>query len=161
MSKIVFIASVLSMALLFGCVKSEMRIDGVASDFSLKDLSGKTVKLSDFKGKPVLLDFWATWCQPCRDSIRGIQKLHTAYSAKGLVVLGISLDQGGWDGVKSFADERGITYTVLKGDEDIVSKYQVRAIPMLVILNKEGKIVKRYLGGSDDDELDKEIKALL
>jgi thiol-disulfide isomerase/thioredoxin len=147
-------------ALLFGCT-TKNEGSAAASDFTLQDLNGKTVKLSDFKGKPVLIDFWATWCPPCRASIPGIEKLHKTYSGRGLVVLGVSLDQGGWDSVKSFATEIGITYTVLKGTDDVASQYQVRTIPMLVIMNKEGKIVKRYLGVGEDDELEKDIKSVL
>jgi len=147
--------------LLFGCTnKSEQAADD-ASDFKLQDLGGKTVKLSEFKGRPVLLDFWATWCPPCRASIPEIEKLHKSYSSKGLVVLAISLDQGGWDSVKDFVTESGITYTVLKGTDDVASKYHVRTIPMLVIVDKEGKIYKRYLGLGEDDQLDKDVKSVL
>jgi thiol-disulfide isomerase/thioredoxin len=156
----VLVLSVMVVALLFGCTTKNER-SAAASDFTLQDLNGKTVKLSDFKGKPVLIDFWATWCPPCRASIPGIEKLHKTYSGRGLVVLGVSLDQGGWDSVKSFATEAGITYTVLKGTDDIASQYQVRTIPMLVIMDKEGKIVKRYLGVGEDDELEKDVKSVL
>jgi len=147
--------------LLFGCTNKSERATDAASDFKLQDLEGKTVKLSEFKGKPVLLDFWATWCPPCRDSIPGIEKLYKSYSGKGLVVLGISLDEGGWDSVKDFVTESGITYTVLKGTEDVATKYHVRTIPMLVIVDKEGKIYKRYLGFGDDDQLDKDVRSVL
>lgn len=153
------VLSILVMAL-FGCT-ARNDTSAAASDFKLQDLNGKTVKLSDFKGKAVLIDFWATWCPPCREAIPGIEKLYKTYSGKGLVVLGISLDEGDWDSVKSFATERGITYPVLKGTEDVASRFQVRTIPMMVIINKEGKIVKRYLGLGDDDELEKDIKAVL
>jgi thiol-disulfide isomerase/thioredoxin len=152
---------VLLFLLLFSCTNKNERATDAASDFKLQDLDGKTVKLSEFKGKPVLIDFWATWCPPCRASIPGIEKLHKSYSGKGLVVLGISLDQGGWDSVKEFVTESGITYTVLKGTEDVASKYQVRTIPMLVIVDKEGKVYKRYLGFGDDDQLDKDVKSVL
>ncbi len=159
MSKKYLMLSTLVMALLFGCTAKSDISD--ASDFKLQDLNGKVIRLSDFKGKPVLLDFWATWCPPCRASIPGIEKLYKEYSGKGLVVLSISLDEGDWDSVKSFSIEKGITYPVLKGTEEVSSQFQVRTIPMLVIINKEGKIVKRYLGYGDDDELEKDIKTVL
>ncbi len=132
-----------------------------ASHFTLQDLDGKTVTLSQFKGKPVLLDFWATWCPPCRAAIPGLENLHKSYAGKGLVVLGISMDQGGWDYVKSFASEYGITYTILKGTNDVFESYQVRTIPTVVLVNKEGEIVKRYLGFGGDDELEKDILDIL
>jgi thiol-disulfide isomerase/thioredoxin len=152
--------SLLVIAVLFGCTKSE-KMDADAADFRLEDMQGKTVNLSDFRGKPVLIDFWATWCPPCRAAIPGIEKLHQAYSGKGLVVLGISLDQGGWDSVKEFMHEYRISYTVLKGTDDVVASYQVRTIPMMVLLDKNGKIVKRYLGFGSEDDLESDIKSLL
>jgi thiol-disulfide isomerase/thioredoxin len=124
-------------------------------------MSGKSVRLSDYKGRVVLLEFWATWCGPCRMSAPGLEKLYKAYKDQGLVVLAVSVDQGGWDGVKAFISEVGITYTVLKGTDDVSSDYQVRSIPMLLVLNKEGRVTKRYLGYGGDDDLEKEIKAIL
>ncbi len=147
--------------LLFGCTHKSERTADAAADFKLQDLNGKTVKLSELKGKAVLIDFWATWCPPCRDSIAGIEKLHKSYSGKGLVVLGVSLDQGGWDDVKSFVTEQGITYIILKGTDDVMTKYHVRTIPMLVIVDRQGKIYKRYLGVGDDDQLEKDIQSVL
>ena len=147
--------------LFIGCTNRSERTANAASDFILQDMDGKKVNLADFKGKPVLIDFWATWCPPCRDAIPAIEKLHKTYSGKGLVVLGISLDQGGWDDVKSFIAEYGITYPVLKGTEEVAAQYKVRTIPMLVIVDKEGKIYKRYLGFGDDQQLEKEIKSVL
>ncbi len=158
----VFAAFVVVTVLLLGCTTRTDRSSASAADFKLQDLDGKTVRLSDFKGKPVLIDFWATWCPPCRASIPEIEKLYKKYSSKGLVVFGISLDEGDWDAVKSFAAEVGITYPVLKANEDVASQFQVRSIPMVVIFNKEGKIVKRYLGLSGDDtELEQDVKAVL
>ncbi len=157
--KVVFF-SVFVLALLAGCTRTE-KSDASAADFKLQDLSGKVVRLSDFHGKPVLLDFWATWCPPCRESIPGIEKLYKNYGPKGLVVLGISLDDGGWDSVKSFVAQHGITYPVLKGTESVESEYHVRSIPMMVVIDKNGKVVKRYLGLGGDDDLEKDIKAVL
>ena len=78
-----------------------------------------------------------------------------------LVVLAVSMDDGGWDAVQSFVKEYGIKYTVLKGTDDVAQKYQVRTIPMLLVLDKGGKISKRYLGFGSDEELEKDIKAIL
>lgn len=156
----VFVLSVFVIALLSGCTRSDQS-DAVGADFKLQDLNGKKVKLSDFRGKPVLIDFWATWCPPCRAAIPGIEKLHKTYRDKGLVVLGISMDQGGWDIVKSFVSEYGVTYTILKGTDDVLSDYKVRTIPMMVLVNKEGKIVKRYLGFGAEDEVQNDIQSVL
>ncbi len=94
------VLSIVAMALLAGCTDRGAQSDAMASDFSLQDMSGKTVKLSDFKGKVVLLEFWAAWCPPCRASVPGLEKLHKAYKDKGLVLLAVSMDEGGWDDVR-------------------------------------------------------------
>jgi thiol-disulfide isomerase/thioredoxin len=160
MSRKFFMLSITVIVLLFGCsTRNEM--SAATLDFKLQDLNGKTVKLSDFRGKPVLIDFWATWCPPCRDLIPGIEKVHKKYRGKGLVVLGISLDDGDWDSVKAFMTQAGITYPVLKGDEDVTSRFQVRTIPLVVLINKEGRIVSRYLGVGDEDDLEKGIQTVL
>jgi thiol-disulfide isomerase/thioredoxin len=157
----VLIPSLLFAAMLAGCTMTGPSDSNAAADFKLQDLSGKPVSLSDYRGKAVLIDFWATWCPPCRAAIPGLEKLHKSYASKGLVILGVSLDQGGWDSVTAFVQEQGITYAVLKGTDDVISDYQVRTIPMIVILNKEGKIVKRYIGYGADEELERDIKSLL
>jgi len=162
MLKRLVILTIVVMTLAAGCTdKGSQQGTLAASDFSLQDTNGKTVRLSDQKGKVVLLEFWATWCPPCRESVPGLEKLHKTYKDKGLVVLAVSMDVGGWDEVKSFVSERHISYTVLKGTEDVADAYRVRAIPMMMILNKEGNIAKRYLGMASDEEVDADIKALL
>ena len=161
MFKKILAASIVAMALFFGCTKASQTGGAMAADFTLQDLSGKDVKLSDMKGKVVVLEFWATWCPPCRASIPGIEKLYEAYKDKGVVVLAVSMDEGGWDAVQSFVKEYGIKYTVLKGNEDVAVKYQVRSIPMLLVLDKEGKISKRYLGFGSDEDIEQDIKAIL
>ncbi len=154
-------AVVVTTAILAGCTDRGGKSDARAADFSLQDMGGKNVKLSDYKGKVVLLDFWATWCPPCRASIPGLEKIHKTYKDKGLVILAVSLDEGGWDEVKSFIADSGITYTVLKGTDDVSEQYQVRSIPMILILDKEGRITKRYLGFGNEEDLEKDIKAVL
>jgi thiol-disulfide isomerase/thioredoxin len=161
MFKKIIIVFFAAMALQTGCTSKSPQSDGAAADFTLQDMNGKNVKLSDYKGKVVLLEFWATWCPPCRESAPGLEKLHKNYKDKGLVVLTVAMDEGGWDVVKSFIKENGITYSVLKGTEDVAAQYQVRSIPLLLVLNKEGKIAKRYLGSGNDDDLEKEIKTYL
>jgi thiol-disulfide isomerase/thioredoxin len=148
--------------LLLSCTDRVAKSGGsMAPDFTLEELGGKNVTLSDMKGKVVLLEFWATWCPPCRASIPGIERLHEKYKDKGVVVLAVSMDDGGWDAVQSFVKEQGIKYTVLKGNDDVAVKYQVRSIPMLLVVDKEGKITRRYLGFGSDEDVESEIKAIL
>lgn len=88
----------------------------IAPDFALTDLDGKTVKLSNFDGNVRIVDFWATWCPPCRKEIPHFQKLHETYGDKGLTIIGISLDQNGAEAVKPFAEQMKMTYTSLIGN---------------------------------------------
>jgi len=156
------ILSIVVMALAAGCVDKGAQPGAlVAPDFTLQDMSGKIVKLSDQKGKVVLLEFWATWCPPCRAAVPGLEQLHKAYKDKGFVLLAVSMDLDDWDEVRSFIKEKGITYTVLKGTDVVGEQYRVRSIPMTLVLNKEGRIAKRYLGMGNDEDLEKDIKALL
>jgi len=145
-----------------GCTRSgNDAATAAAPDFMLQDLAGKHVRLADLKGSVVLVEFWATWCPPCRESIPGMERLNKAYRDKGLVVLGVSLDTSGADTVKSFVRESGISYPILQGSEEVASKYMVRAIPAMFLVNKEGMIARQYLGGAEGDTLEKDIKALL
>ena len=162
MSRKYLVTATIVLAVLFGCTNKATSSGGnVAADFTLQDMNGKNVRLSDYRGKVVLLEFWATWCPPCRASIPGIEKLFNAYKDRGLVVLAVSLDEGGWDPVKSFISSNGMTYTVLKGNDDVLASYQVRTIPMMLIVYKDGRISKRYLGFGNEEDLEKDIQTVL
>jgi peroxiredoxin len=155
-------ACVVILALIAGCTsKDKGAATSAAPDFALQDLSGKVVKLSAQKGKVVLIEFWATWCPPCRESIPWLNKMQKHYAEKGLVILAVSVDEGGWDDVQKFAAEHKITYPVLQGTEDVSGKYLVRLIPAMFLVDKQGIIKKQYMGGGNDDKLEQEIKALL
>jgi peroxiredoxin len=159
-----FVVAVIVLAVLIGCTRSDERSTGASGDapnFKLRDLNGKTVQLADFKGRPVVLDFWATWCQPCRDSIPGMEKLHQDFAGKGLVILAISLDGGASEDVRAFQKEYGMTYTVLMGTEEVAAEYSVRTIPMMVVIDKSGKIRKRYLGAGNEEAIESMVKQLL
>ena len=160
--KAIVMISIITLALFAGCTSREQEgATAVAPDFTLQDVSGKNVRLADLKGKVVLLEFWATWCPPCRDEIPAIERLHRQYGGKGLAILAISLDEGGWDEVKSFVAAHKISYTVLRGTEDVSTKYKVRLVPAMFLVDKEGNIKKQYMGGGSDEAVEQEIKALL
>jgi peroxiredoxin len=117
-----------------------------APEFTLKDLSGKTVSLSQQKGKVVFLDFWASWCPPCRRSIPEVEKLHEIMGSRGdVVVLGINIE-GNPGKARTFAAEKGMKYPVLIGDEKTARNYRVNGIPAFFIINQEGQIVRSYSG---------------
>ncbi len=133
-----------------------------APAFELKDLDGRIVKLSDFKGKVVLLNFWATWCPPCREEIPDLIALQNKYRDKGLVVLGVSLDQKGPAPVKSFVGRMKINYPVVIGDEKTAMNYGgIQAIPTTFYVDRNGKIAGVQEGGADGKTFEQALQPLL
>lgn len=128
--------------------------------FELKDLNGKQVRLSDFAGKVVILDFWATWCGPCKKGIPEFIELQKQYSKQGLVVIGIALDD--FESVKTFYQNYKMNYPVLMGTNDVVKLYGgIRGIPTAFIVGKDGMIKQRYEGYRPKAVFEKDIKAEL
>lgn len=131
-----------------------------APAFSLKDLSGKTVSLADYKGKVVLIDFWATFCGPCVKAMPKLQKLHDEHGAKGFSVLGIATDEEGEKLVRPFMAKRKITYPILI-DAGSWKAYGVKALPALFLIDREGRIVKQYGGGTEPKAIERDVLELL
>ncbi|MBU0507696.1 redoxin domain-containing protein [bacterium] len=119
-----------------------------APDFTVKDLQGNTVALAGLRGKIVILDFWATWCGPCRKSMPLLDKFYTDSLPEGVVVYGVNVwERGGnTDKVRPFVEERGVHFPILLGDNDLAAAYGVRGIPTLVVIDQEGKIAYRHVG---------------
>ncbi|MEO7724373.1 MAG: TlpA disulfide reductase family protein [Chthoniobacterales bacterium] len=133
-----------------------------APDWQLKNLEGKPVKLSDFKGKVVLLNFWATWCPPCREEIPDLVSLQRQYAARGLVVLGISMDEGGPARVASFAKRFEITYPIVMGDEKTSAAYGgIQVLPTTFIIDRKGNVVDGLQGATDRAGFEEKIKPIL
>jgi len=134
-----------------------------APNFELSTTEGKKLKLSDYKGKVVLVDFWATWCPPCRRGIPDLISLKSQYKNKGLEIIGISLDQDNTiDAVKPFIKDYKINYPVVYGNMDVVVAYgNIESIPTSFIIDKEGKIAARYVGLVEKEVYQKQIQKLL
>jgi thiol-disulfide isomerase/thioredoxin len=131
-------------------------------DFAIKDLEGKDVKLSAYKGKVILLNFWATWCGPCKAEIPGFVELQDKYK-KDLVVIGYSVDDTA-DKARPFMTEYKMNYPVLLGlgREDVQDAYgPIWGIPASFLISKDGKLCKRHMGIAPKETFEKEIKALL
>ena len=122
----------------------------IAPDFTLKDLNGVEKSLKEFRGKVVLLNFWATWCSPCRIEIPSMVELYKRYKDKGLEIIGVNLDKLGRSGVEQFSKEYNISFPVLLDPAGKVgTNYGIVALPTTFILDREGKILERVTGGLD------------
>ena len=118
-----------------------------APQFSLANLDGKNVSLKDFADKVMVVDFWATWCGPCREEIPHLNKLYENYRGKGVVVVGISMDAEGPEVVKQFAKELRMEYPVVMGDENVQQDFGgIVGLPTTFIIDRKGNIVKKYTG---------------
>ena len=134
----------------------------VAPRLQLQSIEGKTVRLSDYKGKVVVLNFWATWCPPCREEIPDLVSLQKQYAARGVVVLGVSMDEGGPAKVARFAKKYGINYPVVMGDEKTSENFGgIQVLPTTFIIDREGNIVDGLQGGADRAGFEEKIKPIL
>jgi len=131
--------------LLSHCAKEE-KGPSLAPEFSLKTLTGEEMSLANNKGKTLLIDFWATWCGPCRESIPHLVHLHKTYQGQGLAVVGLSMDKGDPKTVDHFAKSLDIPYPIAIAPEEIARAYGVNGLPTIVLIDKEGKIREKIVG---------------
>ncbi len=133
-----------------------------APDFTLLNLAGNTVNLSDFRGKVVLINFFATYCPPCRMEIPDFIRLQEEFSPKGFTVIGISVDNDGERVLSSFVERLGINYPVLMATTKVLKDYgDIYALPVTFILDRDHKIVKKITGMVDEEELRPIIERLV
>ncbi len=145
-----------------GCSSAENRDRKPAADFSLKDANGAQVRLADYKGKVVLLNFWATWCGPCKIEIPWFIEFNKTYKDRGFAVLGVSLDDDGWKSVKPYIAEKKIDYTVVVGNDQVSKSYgDVESLPTTFIIDRDGRIAFVHMGLVGKDTHEKEIRSLL
>jgi cytochrome c biogenesis protein CcmG/thiol:disulfide interchange protein DsbE len=154
-------------------VRSPLRPPGErepAPSFQLHDASGKTVALADFEGKPVVLNLWATECGGCKEELPSFVALHRAYNARGVRVIGVSMDvmyEGlkspaeGWARVTPFARAHGLSYTILLDDGSVEEGYRLTAMPATYLIDKHGRIAATYVGIVDEGDVKANIEKLL
>ena len=133
----------------------------LAPDFNLKDASGKDVKLADLKGKVVLVNFWATWCEGCQVEIPWFVEFQKEYASRGLVVIGISMDDDGWKSVKPWIQEKKVNYPIVIGNEGLGKQYGLVGMPLTALVDREGRIADVHQGVVDKTATEQKIRELL
>src|SRR5208283_1948862 len=133
----------------------------LAPDFTVTDLEGRKLTLSDYRGKVVLLDFWATWCTPCREEIPHFAEMQNQYVSQGFQVIGISMDDDAQQ-VREFYQQYRLNYPVALGDDTLADKFGgVFGLPINFVIDREGRIHSRHPGATDVSVLDREVSDLL
>ena len=134
----------------------------VSLKYTLKDMTGKDVRLADYAGKPLIINFWATWCAPCKDEIPALIAVHEKYKSQGLTILGVSIDDSPGD-LQKFAAQFGMTYPVLvgQGHDDMLEAFEASyAVPVSWFIRKDGSVYMKHEGGQTRDWFEQQIKAL-
>jgi len=133
-----------------------------APEFNLKDPDGRTVRLSDYRGKVVLLNFWATWCGPCKIEIPWFIEFEQRHKDRGFAVLGISMDEDGWDVVRPYISRLKVNYRILMGNDTVAMLYGgVDALPTSFMIDREGKIASVHVGLVSKGDYQHDISELL
>jgi thiol-disulfide isomerase/thioredoxin len=135
--------------------------NAMAPEFSLPDLSGKPLSLSSYRGKVVLLDFWATWCEPCKDEIPRLIELQNKYGNQGLQIIGISMDDGP-EPVRDFYQRYRMNYPVVMGTAKTGELYGgILGLPIAFVIARDGRISSKHIGATDISVFEKEVTNLL
>ena len=133
-----------------------------APDFTLETLDGRSLRLSDLRGKAVLLNFWATWCGPCKIEMPWFVELQNEYGPQGLQIVGVAMDDSSKEDIAKFAKEMGVNYPVLLGKEAVGDAYGgVPALPESFFISRDGKIVDRILGLEGKADIEDAVKKAL
>ena len=169
---IIVVAMVVSLMLVFGfnmarksknnSVPGPQTKGDTAPDFTLQSLDGKNTRLSDFRGQAVLLNFWATWCAPCKIEMPWFVELQKQYGPQGFQIVGVAMDDASAKEIADFAKEMGVNYPVLVGNNSVGDAYGgVQFLPENFYIDRNGKLVARAFGLKSRSEIEDEIKAII
>jgi cytochrome c biogenesis protein CcmG/thiol:disulfide interchange protein DsbE len=141
------------------CGAGEVR----APAFSVKGVDGRAVRSSDYRNRPVVVDFWATWCAPCRASMPHLNSMQERYSRDGLAVIGMSVDEEKTPvEVKRFAGGLGVKFTLAMANDEVLDAYgPIRSIPTTFFINRKGQIVRRVVGYIDGETMESYVQEIL
>jgi len=129
--------------------------------FTVRGLDGRNLRLSEFKGRAVVLDFWATWCAPCRASLPHLNDVQGRFGGRGLVVLGLSVDDAEPQTIRRFADRLGVKFRMAMADEHVLDLYgPIRTIPTTFFINRRGEVTRRVVGYIDPETLEAYVREL-
>jgi peroxiredoxin len=140
-------------------IEAAPRLGQSAPPFSVTTTSGQSVTLDNYHGSLLIVDFFATWCQPCRQSIPHLVEMKKKYGKQGLQVLGLSADEDGERYVKAFADEFRINYPLALAGNSVTSDFGIRSVPVMFVIDKKGKIAEVYRGYSS--EMNRALEGLI
>lgn len=132
-----------------------------APDFALPNASGRAVRLEDFRGEVVVLNFWATWCHGCKQELPWFRQFEKEYGSRGLTVIGASTDKDGWTSVTPYLKKKPLNYPVVIADDALTSAYSLGAMPMTVLIDRQGRVAATCIGVVDRAACDKAIQSLL
>ena len=132
-----------------------------APEFALTDSSGETISVRNYRGKVLLLDFWATWCHGCKQEIPWFSEFHRKYASKGLNVVGLSMDSDGWKSVRPFLKSANVPYRIIVGDDAIAKKYGIESMPDTFLIDRDGRIAATYFGLVDQSDIEANIQTML
>jgi thiol-disulfide isomerase/thioredoxin len=167
------VAALLAASVLAGCSRTgETEVQAAslkpenkrnaAPSLTLKDSNGTSVTLADYKGKVVLLNFWATWCGPCKIEIPWFIEFEQQYKDRGFAVLGVAMDEEGWDIVRPYITEKRVNYRILMGNDQVAQLYGgVESLPTTFLLDREGRIASTHIGLISKGDYKNEITQLL
>jgi len=149
-------------ALTLLCSAAALAGEKPAPNFALKTADGRTVELKQLAGNVVVVNFWATWCGPCRAEIPGMLEIYSKYRGKGLEIVGVSLDRQGFSVVTPFVKRMKIDYPVVVGDGDLVAAYgNFNAIPTTFVVDRKGNIVGEHTGALTKQQFEQLVKLYL